>query len=321
MTATLTDRYVYAVGRRVPSTQREELEREVRALVADTTDAKREEGSADPEREAIIALGDPDRLAATYTDRPLHLIGPALFPDYRRLLVMLYSIVLPIIVVVMFVVQLLARDSIGDAIGRAIALTIQVAVHLGFWTTLVFAILERQPQHRNGRETWTPEMLPNPDARDTGVGVAGLVGSIVWSGFVIAAILWQQLASPIHNASGDPIPVIDPRLWSFWLPALIVVMLAQVALTIAVYARRRWTYGLTAVRILIDVAFFAPLAWLALTGALLNPAFFAALGWPQGADAGSWLGTLIVAIALLAIVYDTVEALRDARKARLAGAV
>ena len=47
-TSSLTDRYVHAVLRSVPSGDRPELEREIRALVADSIEAKAVPGSLDP---------------------------------------------------------------------------------------------------------------------------------------------------------------------------------------------------------------------------------------------------------------------------------
>ena len=313
---TLTDRYVHAVGRRAPKNQRDELELEIRALVADTADAHREQGSSNPEREAILQLGDPERLAASYTDRPLQLIGPALFPAYRRTMTVLYCLVPPIAIVLLVLVKAFARDSVDDIIGSAIALAIQTCVHVGFWTTLVFVVLERVPREGRGITEWTPEMLPDPDSGERGLDRGDLIGGILWGVFIIAAVLWQQFASPIRTSSGGSIAVLNPQLWTFWLPWIIVVMTAQIAFTVFVYSRPSWTYPLAIIRIVLDVAFLVPVAALALAGALLNPAFFAAVQWPEGADAAGWLGILIAVIALLGAVIEIVSALRDAAKAR-----
>src|SRR4051794_38396607 len=96
---TLTDRYVAATLRSVPEKQRPELDKELRASIADAIDDRIEAGSKPEaaEREVLIELGDPIRLAAGYADRPLYLIGPALFPDYTRLLKLLVGIVVPIV--------------------------------------------------------------------------------------------------------------------------------------------------------------------------------------------------------------------------------
>ena len=45
---------------------------------------------------ALVELGDPAALAASYVDRPLQLIGPRYYLTWWRLLKLLYSVVLPI---------------------------------------------------------------------------------------------------------------------------------------------------------------------------------------------------------------------------------
>ncbi len=64
--------------RTVPEKQRADLSAELRASIADQIDARVESGESRDaaERAVLIELGDPDALAAGYTDRPLHLIGP-----------------------------------------------------------------------------------------------------------------------------------------------------------------------------------------------------------------------------------------------------
>src|SRR5690606_4735895 len=85
---TLTDRYVAATLRSIPANSREDIERELRASIGDAIDAKVEAGSEPEAAEAAVLtdLGDPDRLAAGLTDRPLSLIGPELFLTWWRLL-------------------------------------------------------------------------------------------------------------------------------------------------------------------------------------------------------------------------------------------
>src|SRR5262245_7210453 len=104
-TSTLTDRYVWAVLRAVPSDQRKDLEPEVRALVADAIDARTDAGVTDAgatdaasvERAVLTELGDPNALAARYANRIQYLIGPNLFPEWRKLLTTLLPVVPPIV--------------------------------------------------------------------------------------------------------------------------------------------------------------------------------------------------------------------------------
>src|SRR5262245_64492392 len=101
-TTTLTDRYVDATLRRVPARQRPDIERELRASIADAVDDRLEAGGdpAEAEEAVLTDLGDPARLAAGYADRPLHLIGPAFFLDYTRLLRALLVTVVPAVAAV-----------------------------------------------------------------------------------------------------------------------------------------------------------------------------------------------------------------------------
>ena len=46
MTATLTDRYIWAVQRSLPEAQRADIDRELRGTIADAVDAKIEDGRA-----------------------------------------------------------------------------------------------------------------------------------------------------------------------------------------------------------------------------------------------------------------------------------
>lgn len=64
--STLSSRYVTAVSRSVPESQREDVEAEVAASIEDLTEARLEAGTppADVERAVLPELGDPMRLAA-----------------------------------------------------------------------------------------------------------------------------------------------------------------------------------------------------------------------------------------------------------------
>ena len=145
---TLTDRYVWGVLRTVPEGQRAELEPEIRALIADAVEARtaerperprsrRRPSSARPSTE----LGDPEVLAARYTDRSLVLIGPRFFLVWKRLLLTLLPIVVPIATVVAHGRpgrrrRQRRRRSSGAGSPRRSTLSIQLV----FWFTLVFAM-------------------------------------------------------------------------------------------------------------------------------------------------------------------------------------
>ncbi len=323
MTASLTDRYVAATVRGLDETQRPEVERELLATIEDMIDARLVAGAPtrrDAEQAVLVELGDPVRLAAGYSGRPLHLIGPGVYPEWLRLVRVLLAVVVPISVVGNLVARLFVEDlattDIGSLVGSSIALAVTVALHVVFWTTLVFVVLERTGHA--SLDTWTPDQLP--DTGGTGrVGFGETAASVVFLVLVALALVWQQTSSPITSA-GEVVPVLDPALWSGWIPWLLVVLVAQAVLAIVVFRHGRWTRRLAAVSVLLDLAFAVPLLLLLRSGDLFNETFvdrLVAEGW---ADAERDLTTSTAVGVLVVLVWSIVEAVRNARAAdRTAG--
>ena len=165
----LTERYLAAALGSIPQRQRADVETELKSSIADAIDdriqAGEEPGAA--ERAVLEGLGDPTLLAAGMTGRPMYLIGPDLFPDYRRLLTLLIGVVVPIAGISVGLVDLFRGGTIGSAIVAGGGVAITVAVHLGFWVTLAFALIERadtaRESNRDARDIfgpWTLESLP-----------------------------------------------------------------------------------------------------------------------------------------------------------------
>ena len=84
MSTTLTDRYIAVTLNRVPPKARPDIERELRAAIADDMDARIELGEAPDAAEyaAVKELGSPTVLATRYSGRSGGLIGPELYPSY-----------------------------------------------------------------------------------------------------------------------------------------------------------------------------------------------------------------------------------------------
>lgn len=316
MTATLTDRYIWAVQRSLPEDKRADIDRELRGAIADAVDAKQEAGAgaADAERQAILDLGDPYRLAAGYADRPLHLIGPALFPDYIRLLKVLYAIVLPIAFGGILLGQLLGQHDFWGAFGSSIGAIISVAVHIGFWTTLVFALIERTPGYKH--TAWNPDTLPQLPVGNT-IKLSDTVAAIVWVLFVLGGIVWGQVWPLFRDGSGAVIPLFNQDLWGFWLPYFLAITAAELVFQIVLYRTRKWTYPLAVVNVLLHAAFVVPFLWLLLTEQLVNPAFLSAAKIaPLFASDG--VVTIVLLVVLIAtFLADAVSGFVRASRVRL----
>jgi len=314
---TFTDRYVWGVLRSLPEAQRADIEKELRASIADAVDARVENGEspADAERAVLLELGEPARLAAGYAGRPLALIGPALYVDYVRLLRLLLIIVIPSATGGLLLAKLLEGAAIGDVIGGTIATVLAVAVHLCFWVTLVFVVLERT----GTKSPLTPfelsslPTLPTPDTPK----ISELVGSVVFLLFTVGAIFWQQMLSVFDDAEGRPIPVLDAGLWPVWVPVFIALAVLTLLHAIVLYRVGRWTVALLIGAIPLNVVTVGILIWLLTTGQLLNSAYFAEFEW-EHIVAPDGIGTLgaVVGLIVLAMISIGDAALKTRRSLR-----
>jgi hypothetical protein len=166
-----------------------------------------------------------------------------------------------------------------------------------------------------------PDNLPAIATGATG-GRSELIASLVFALLVPVALVWQQLSSNFQEADGTPIPVINPDLWSFWLPYLIALAVLTAIFAVVLYRVGRWTWPLVVVNAIITIATIGPIIWLVSTGIALNEAYLDRLGWADFVAPGS-PGATVTAIALVAIagwaiadsVIKTVQADRSAAPA------
>jgi hypothetical protein len=334
-TPTLTDRYVQAVLGGVPTGDRPELEREIRALIADTVDAKAADGTLDAgaaERAALTELGDPGALASRYTSsRADYLLGPNVYPVWLALVGRLLAVLVPLIGVLALTASLIEGSTPGQAIVAGISGAFQVAVQTLFWFTLVFVIIDRVggPKERaelsaaaaavgvrdTGDRPWTPDDLPDLPTLGR-MDVGDLAAALVANVFLIAGLIWATAASPFV-IDGQSYPLFDPALWSFWLPWFIVVAVLEIVFTLAVYRRGRWTYTYAVGNALLGAAFAIPAIYLLANQLLFNPAFVDALG----DESGEWLQvtTLVTSLVIVgAVGWDAIDGFLKARRSATA---
>jgi hypothetical protein len=313
--STLTDRYVAAVARGIPASQRRDVELELLTSIADAIEDRVAAGEpfAAAERAVLTGMGDPARLAATYADRPQYLVGPVLFPDYLRMLVVLLAIILPIVATIDIILDVADGAGIGEIIGSTVVTMLMVGVQVAFWTTLVFAVLERVGETA-GRPLipWSLDSLPEVDSNRiaTHQTVPSLVMLVLFAGFIVA----QQVIPFIPGDDGDRVPGLNPDLWSFWLPVLLVLLLAEAVFELVKYRVGRWTPALAATNTVLNLVFAVPFATLALRGDLINPEVFARFDWPEGAEANSPVAVSLAIGIALACAWDAIDGWLQVRR-------
>ena len=310
----LTDRYVWTVTRQLPPESGPDVAQELRGSIEETVEGRIAAGEepATAERETILELGDPDVLAREYGGRPNHLIGPAYFPAWVRLVKVLLAIVVPLAVLGSVIAQTFVSEaSFGGIVGEAAVIALSVIVHIVFWTTLVFAVVERYgsaSEQGKFAETWSPDELADPADRARRASLAEMLFEVVVTLVVMGLVVWQ-----IGGVGEDAVQVLDPDLGWGWGAVIVGFLALDVLVTIAAWARGGWTRTLAAVSLVSAVVSGVVLVWLLLSDRLLTDLpseFNATFGW----DADWTISIPAVAVGIAIICgWEAVTALRRMR--------
>ena len=302
--SSLTDRYIDAVLRRLPNKQRAEIDRELRASIADAMEDQ-------SETEVLTELGDPAKLAAGYADRPLQLIGPRFYLDYTRVLSALLATIVPAVAAITGLIRALDAAPVGQIITGTLGAAFTAALHVVFWTTLAFAAIERLPDLQTElSKPWQLSDLPEPPSRKA--KFAELVALTVVTALTASLVLLSPRLSWETNANGQPIGVLSPWLWDTGM-VYVFVAVASAGLLVA-FARYylKWTVPLTIVAALIDMAAPLLLIWLTVTNHVLNPAFVQAAGLSDGTV--RLINIVLILTAIGTILSSVIEAFKRVRR-------
>lgn len=304
----LVERYIAATAQELPRAQRQDITNELRETMLDDVEAKVDQGltRAQAEEEVVTAMGDPIRLAAKYSGRQLTLIDSRLYPAWRRILVTVLWITIPIVAIATGASSALGGTSVWSAIGKALMVAFMSAIQIAFWITLVFALIQRfaKPNHDDSElgdmgQDWTPADLPEPISPKQGLGdlAAEIVASIIGIAFLIYQASWLTV-------DGIKTPILNPEV-TWWLVLMIITLAASAALAIWIGTKQdlqpvhaRWNLYLAIIAVV-------PTVYLALSNQLLNPAFVDHFTWLD-----SNLQTVNILIAIGVVVawgYDVIE--------------
>lgn len=310
----LTDRYVWTVTRHLPDDTGPDVARELRGTIADAVDGK-VEGGTDPEeaeQEVIGDLGDPDVLARQYGGRPGYLIGPGLYPEYIRLMRILPAIILPIVLIANLVGRAAGTDESWNAILLdSLVVMLTVAIHVPFWVTLTFAIIEwtRPEKERDKPLTaWKPDQLTTEVPWRT-VRLAETVFSAGFALAVAALVGWQ-----LGGVGGNAVQVLNPELDVVWEVALVVLLVLDAVFAVAAWRIGRWTPALAAMNVASNAASAVLLVWLLSRDQLITD-LPTELGEQFGWSTDWTLPTAAVGAGIVIIaVWDSVESVVKARR-------
>ncbi len=325
----LIDRYVYDVTRRLPEKSRPDVEKELRANIADMLP---ENASQEDINKVLASLGNPAKMSEQYRARPRYLISPAIFDDYLTVL----KLVIPVLAVVMVVLHLfgaLTDTPIEGSYGQVFASilggvlgSLFSAVTNGFlWVTLAFALTE----YFNGmqkRKEWTIGDLPDiPPQNSVKISRSEtIIGMVLSALFLVMLTRYQHL---IAWYEGGLDKVSTPLFSGMAINAYVPYVVALTACSWAVAAVKlyygRWNAVTAALHALNAVAWAIASVLFLRSPDTFNPGFIAraaeALKIGMAEMNEHWQrGILILSIiTIIGTAFDILTGIFKARKSRI----
>jgi hypothetical protein len=244
----LIDRYAHEVGQYLPNRLREDVEAELRSLLADSVEEKALLGGvpADEELAAKVLreFGTPKDVAARYAPEPQYLIGPRLYPTYRAALRVMVPILAAVVLTLVMIGQFRHAGeppSVAPFIRATGSFLSTLLFNVGVMT-LIFALVERTIQRREAAgAVFDPAKLP--PVNDPGkISYLGRIFAL----YAIAtlALLFNLFPDWVavfvfHGRERSVYPLLEPA-FSRYLPLLNTGWALAFALNLVVLRHGRW---------------------------------------------------------------------------------
>jgi hypothetical protein len=230
----IIERYVYAVTNRLPSNQREDVEKELKSLIDDMLSGR--SGGEKPtlkEVEAVLLeLGEPSRLADRYRGARRYLIGPENFDTYLMLLKIVGAAVtfgLTLALVIGYIVD--PPQHLLEALGHYVSTMLSALAGVFAWLTIVFALLEHYGVNTSDlakEKQWRPADLPQVPAKAALIRplepILGIVFTVL---FIILLNAASQLIG-IYSVGEDVVtvtPLLNREVFKLYLPYFNVLLI------------------------------------------------------------------------------------------------
>lgn len=299
METELMERYLYDVTRRLPEKQKKDIEKELRTLIEDMAEERRERGE-EPEgimEKVLEELGAPAKLAAKYRGEGEHLIGGEYYALYCQILKIVLLCVgagmaLSALVSVIVTATTESMDGfIRSVQGGMIDLgTIPTALVQAFgWVTLVFFFMERnQVKIQKTKEPWKVSGLPQIPYKKAvisrGDSIVGIVFGVVF--LVIFICVPEYLGFWIKNGNGEMIsvPLFNMHIWNRLLPLLVLSFGLGIVDDLVKLIVGQYNLLVMGVSIVCTISSLAVTCYLFKGTVLFNPNFMQEISSVKGED-------------------------------------
>lgn len=257
----LIERYVHDVTRRLPEKQRADVARELSAEIEEMVEA-RAKGKRPTKKhiyDVLVEMGNPRLLADQYRDAPRFLIGPEYYEMYITLLKTIYLIVLPILIFILWMTESLTTNhGPWSLIFNIVGVAFEASVHIFFWTTLSFLVVQKFTTIEPQDHDWKPEDLPDrPVVQE--IPRSDSFFAIAWLVFAVLATLFQIPAIYAWLGPDDVPQFFAPGMWPYWTLGLLGISLLGLItefIKLKIGAWTKATVALITLANIVTVGFF-----------------------------------------------------------------
>ncbi len=240
----LIERYFQEVGRSLPSGQREDTLTELRSSLYHALESNEQREPEDAQVAAVIKeMGAPKRIAASYDPMQEYLIGPTLYPLFRRVI----GIVFTAVVSAQLLVILFSLIFTGEAVNFSAEfwnILERLPAILGFVVAAFWGLqrLDLQPDELQfdvaGAGEFDPYKLPPLDSLLEPVGRGKKGFEILVS--VMALSFLAHFVQPGSFALGEGSGLFANPILERLFPWVALSMLAAIMLDIVLLWQARW---------------------------------------------------------------------------------
>ncbi|PFU25369.1 HAAS signaling domain-containing protein [Bacillus cereus] len=266
----LIDLYIQEVAKRLPEKNREDITLELRSTIDDMLPEDYNEKDV---KSVLEKLGSPVSLANGYLDRPMHLIGPRYFNVYTTLLKM----IIPIAAVIALI-SMVAENFIGysgdqavlnvilQLIGKGIGGIFEVGLHVFFWLTLVFVILERTDKDKGieplttSLKKWTPDDLKNISyiPKKKAISKFEVFGGLMWTAVWATLYFYANYLVGVYNGTANGLKFVSPTfnqdvLLQYW-PIVVIMIVFEICISLYKLVQGQWTQRLAIGNAILQIA-------------------------------------------------------------------
>ncbi|MFC9448164.1 hypothetical protein ACFTSE_18435 [Bacillus cereus] len=266
----LIDLYIQEVAKRLPEKNREDITLELRSTIEDMLPGDYNEEDV---KNVLEKLGSPVSLANGYLDKPMHLIGPRYFDVYTTLLKM----IIPIAAVIALI-SMVAENFIGysgdqavlnvilQLIGKGIGEIFEVGLHVFFWLTLVFVILERTDKDKGIQplttsfKKWTPDDLKNISyvPKKKSISRFEVFGGLMWTAVWATLYFSANHLVGVYNGTVNGLKFVAPTfnqdvLLQYW-PIVVIMIVFEIGISLYKLVQGQWTQRLAIGNAILQVA-------------------------------------------------------------------